>query len=221
MNKVDTIIVADFDGTVASQDVGYNFFRHFSGGKNNELLPFWKSGEMSTRECLKREAELVTVNKEQAYPFLDTFDLDPGFADFVNICNARNIPLVIISDGLDFYIKYLLEKFGFADIPAISNKGIFNESGIEIEFPYDNRECDSCGSCKAERIEDLKNKHGNGARVVFIGDGYSDACAARVADVLFAKKDLKEFCDDRNINYHEFEDFFEVSRKLSEMGILN
>lgn len=221
MNKVNTIVVADFDGTVASSDVGYNFFRHFSGGKNNELLPFWKSGEMTTRECLQREAELVTVSQEDAYPFLDTFGLDPGFGQFVTTCNEQNIPLIIASDGLDFYIKYLLEKFGHADIPTISNKGIFNESGIRIEFPHDNRECNSCGSCKAERIEDLKAEHGNGTKIVFIGDGYSDACATRAADVLFAKKDLKEFCDKRRIKYHDFDNFFEVAGKLVAMGIMS
>jgi len=221
MKNSEFIIVADFDGTVVSQDVGYNFFRHFSGGRNNELLPFWKSGEMSTRECLQHEAELVTVKKEEAYPFLDSFELDPGFAGFASSCQDQRIPLVIASDGLDFYIRYLLEKFGFSHIPAISNIGIFDDTGIRIEFPHDNRECDSCGSCKAERIEDLKNQHGNGVKIVFIGDGYSDACATKAADILFAKRDLKEFCDNRNIKYHGFDNFFDVSRKLIKMGILN
>jgi 2,3-diketo-5-methylthio-1-phosphopentane phosphatase len=221
MTKAATIIMADFDGTVASSDVGYNFFRHFSGGKNNELLPFWKSGEMTTRECLKREAELVRVNREEIFPFLDSFVLDPGFGDFVTICSAHDIPLIIASDGLDFYINYLLEKFGYAHLPAISNRAVFNDNRIEIEFPYDNRACHSCGSCKAERIEDIKTEHGNGSRVVFIGDGYSDACAAHSADVLFAKKDLKQYCQKQSIAFHEFGDFFDVARKLIEMGFLN
>lgn len=221
MSQEGTIIVADFDGTVASKDVGYNFFRHFSGGKNNELLPFWKSGEMTTRECLKREAELVTVTEQEAYPFLDSFELDPGFGEFVKICHAQNIPLVIASDGVDFYIKYLLEKFGFSHIPAFSNKGIFDGSNFKIEFPQINGDCQSCGSCKRERIESLRNEHGESATVVFIGDGYSDACAAHAADVLFAKKDLIKYCSDQSIDFNEFETFFDVKSKLVKMGLLN
>jgi len=220
MNKVDTIIVADFDGTVAKRDVGYNFFRHFSGGKNNELLPFWKSGELTTRECLQREAELVSVSQNEIYPFLDNFELDPGFGSLVTLCQMQNIPLSIASDGLDFYINYLLKRFSFDHIPSVSNRAVFEGDRLKIEFPYDNRECNSCGSCKAERIEDLKNAHGNGCQVVFVGDGYSDACATRAADVVFAKSDLKEFCEVRGIKYHDYNDFFEVARKLTKMGLL-
>ena len=220
MRKVDTIIVADFDGTVACRDVGYNFFRHFSCGKNNELLPFWKSGEMTTRECLQREAQLVTVNHHEIYPFLDTFELDPGFGHVVTLCQEQNIPLSIASDGLDFYITYLLKRFNFEHIPAVSNKAVFNGDTLKIEFPYDNRECDSCGSCKAERIEDLRQAHGRECNVVFIGDGYSDTCAVRAADIVFAKKDLKEFCDHNELEYHNYENFFDVARKLTAMGLL-
>ncbi len=220
MKKVEIVIVADFDGTVASRDVGYDFFRHFSGGKNNELLPFWKSGEMTTRECLQQEAALVTVRHDEMYPFLDRFELDPGFGHMVGLCQNQNIPLSIASDGLDFYIKYLLKRFNFDHIPAVSNKAIFNGSTLKIEFPYENRECDSCGSCKAERIGELKNAHGNGCKVVFIGDGYSDTCAVRAADIVFAKKDLKEYCDDNRLEYHNYENFFDVARKLTDMGLL-
>ena len=220
MKKVDTIIVCDFDGTVASRDVGYNFFRHFSGGKNNELLPFWKSGEMTTRECLAREAELVTVEKPAIYPFLDQFELDPGFGKLVALSESQNIPLSIASDGLDFYISYILKRFDFEHIPAMSNKAVFNGTTLRIEFPYDNRDCHSCGSCKAERIEDLREKYGNGCKVVFVGDGYSDSCATKEADFLFAKKDLKEYCDNRQLEYYEYNDLFDVASKLQELGLV-
>ncbi|MGH8015089.1 MAG: MtnX-like HAD-IB family phosphatase [Candidatus Zixiibacteriota bacterium] len=221
MNKAEILIVADFDGTVASRDVGYNFFRHFSGGKNNELLPFWKSGEMTTRECLQREAELVTVDYKEVFPFLDKFELDPGFGELVDLCESQGIPFSIASDGLDFYINYLLKRFDFDHIPRVSNKGVFEGNRLRIEFPYDNRECRSCGSCKAERIEDLKKAHGNGAKVVFIGDGHSDACATRAADIVFAKKDLKVFCENRQLKYHDFENFYDVVKKLTMIGFLS
>jgi 2,3-diketo-5-methylthio-1-phosphopentane phosphatase len=220
MKEWKTIIVADFDGTVAKRDVGYNFFRHFSGGKNNELLPFWKSGEMTTRECLRREAALVTVINEEIYPFLDQFELDPGFGHVVALCQEQKIPLSIASDGLDFYIMYLLKRFSFEHIPAVSNKAVFNGNSLKIEFPYDNRECDCCGSCKAERIEDLRQAHGHDCQVVFIGDGFSDTCAVRAADIVFAKKDLKTYCNDNQLEYHDYENFFDVAKKLTTMGIL-
>jgi 2,3-diketo-5-methylthio-1-phosphopentane phosphatase len=217
VNKTKFIVVADFDGTVASRDVGYNFFRHFSGGKNNELLPFWKSGAMSTRECLQREADLVTIVPDEIYPFLDRFELDPGLGQLVTLCREQDIPFSIASDGLDFYINYLLKRHNFDFIPRVSNKAVFEGSHLRIEFPYNNRECDRCGSCKAERIEDLKSANGNGTKVVFIGDGYSDACATRAADVVFAKKDLKNYCSDNQIEFLEYNSLFDVVKTLTEL----
>jgi 2,3-diketo-5-methylthio-1-phosphopentane phosphatase len=183
-------------------------------------LPFWKSGEMTTRECLQREAELVTINHEEVYPFLNTFELDPGFGPLAALCQNQKIPFSIASDGLDFYINYILKRFDFDHIPRVSNKGVFEGNRLQIEFPFDNRECPSCGSCKAERIEDLKSVNGNGAKVVFIGDGYSDACATRAADILFAKKDLRKYCDDRNIEYHSYENLFDVIKTLTHLKVI-
>lgn len=220
MTKSDIIIVADFDGTVASRDVGYNFFRHFSGGKNNELLPFWKSGEMTTRECLQKEAELVTVVHNEIYPFLDTFELDPGLDDLVKLCQNQNIPFSIASDGLDFYINYLLRRHNFDHIPRVSNRAVFEGNRLRIEFPFDNRKCHSCGSCKAERIEDLKSINDNSAKVIFIGDGYSDACATRAADVIFAKKDLKVYCEDNHVEYLNYDTLFDVIKTLNELDLV-
>ena len=214
------LIAVDFDGTISERDVGYSFFHHFSGGKNDELLPFWKSGEMSTRECLIREAALVKTSKEKAYKFLEDFKLDKAFPEFVKTCREQDISLTIISDGLDFYIEFLLNKFDLTGIKAISNKAIFENGGISIMFPYDNRRCQSCGSCKEERIEDLKKQHPGEADVVFIGDGYSDVCAVKAADVLFAKKDLKKYCDDNSIEYLDYNDFNDVKSKLVDLGYM-
>lgn len=214
------LIAVDFDGTISMRDVGYSFFHHFSGGKNDELLPAWKSGEMSTRECLLREAALVKTSKEQAFKFLEDFKLDRAFPGFVKSCREQKISLTIISDGLDFYIKFLLDKYDLAGIKAISNKAIFENGGVSIEFPYDNRKCQSCGSCKEERLEDLKKQHPGKFDIVFVGDGYSDVCAAKAADILFAKKDLKIYCNDNSIEYLDYNDFNDVKSKLVDLGYM-
>jgi 2,3-diketo-5-methylthio-1-phosphopentane phosphatase len=220
MKTKDCLIVADFDGTIATRDVGYSFFHHFSGGRNDELLPYWKSGELSTRECLLREAALVKTDKNQAYAFLESFEIDAGFPSFVKSCREQGISLTIMSDGLDFYIEFLLNKFGLTGLEAFSNRAIFENGGISIEFPFDNRQCNSCGSCKEERIEDLKVRHGQAHDIVFIGDGYSDACAAKAADILFAKKDLKKYCNSKGIKYLDYNDFDDVKAKLVDLGYM-
>jgi 2,3-diketo-5-methylthio-1-phosphopentane phosphatase len=220
MKLKNCLIAVDFDGTIATRDVGYSFFHHFSGGRNDELLPYWKSGEMTTRECLLREAALVKTDKTQAYAFLEDFEIDAGFPSFVETCRKQGIFLAIISDGLDFYIEFLLNKFGLTGLETFSNRAIFENGGISIKFPFDNRQCNSCGSCKEERIEDLKERHGLAHDIVFIGDGYSDVCAAKATDILFAKKDLKKYCDENQIEYLDYDDFNDVKSKLVDLGYM-
>jgi 2-hydroxy-3-keto-5-methylthiopentenyl-1-phosphate phosphatase len=49
---------------------------------------------------------------------------------------------------------------------------------------------------------------------VFVGDGYSDRCAALAADRVFARDGLARYLDDRNVSYEPFEDFEQLAAAL-------
>jgi len=218
---LQSAVFCDFDGTVARRDVGYSLFHHFSGGRNDALLPGWKAGRLSTRDCLLKEAEMVRAPAAEILAFLDHFDLDPTFAPFVDHCRALGVPVVIISEGLDIYIKRVLARYGLADLPVISNLGFLENGGLRIEFPHTNHRCTRCGSCKGERIEEYRLACDTPCRVAFVGDGYSDACAARAADLLFAKDDLQQYCEAEKIPYNRFVDFRDVAKVLIHEGYLS
>jgi 2-hydroxy-3-keto-5-methylthiopentenyl-1-phosphate phosphatase len=213
-----TLVFCDFDGTISKRDVGYSLFHHFSGGENEKLLPDWKAGRMSSRECLTREAEMVTAPSEEILAYLDQFEIDPGFSTFVELCRKNDFPLTIVSDGLDFYIDRILARNGLSHLSLICNKGHLNSHGIEIEFPRTNRACARCGSCKGEIIEEYCSQDSQECRTIFIGDGYSDTCATRAASLLFAKKDLERYCLAHNIAYNRYDNFFDVARTLVDRG---
>ena len=214
-----TAILSDFDGTVSRRDIGYNLFHHFSQGRNAELVPLWKSGALSTREGLLKEAAMVHASPDEIFRFLDQFELNRGFEDFVRQCRSNGTDLIILSDGLDFYIKYVLERFGLSDLPVISNTGLLENGGLTVTFPYDNQSCDRCGSCKGERIREYRQRHPETA-IVFIGDGYADTCGVSEADLVFAKKDLEQYCVLHNIDHVKYDTFIDVSRCLMERGYM-
>ena len=91
---------------------------------------------------------------------------------------------------------------------------------IQIEFPRENKNCHSCGICKGEIISEFKEDNNNDVKIIFVGDGYSDACGAREADILFAKKDLVEYCCKNKISYYPYDSFEDVTDKLFELGIV-
>ncbi len=215
-------VFCDFDGTISRRDVGYNMFRHFSGGRNDELVPLWSSGQITTRECLRREAAMVRTTRDEMNRFLDQFRLNRGFEEFVALCRSVGIDMTIMSDGLDFYIRYILNRHGLGDIPLLTNIGRLNGDGsMEVEFPFTNRECTRCGSCKGERIQEYRAEQGGPVTVVFVGDGFSDVCALAQSDLILAKKDLEEYCRQHNIGYAPYDDFNDVVRYLQGRGYLN
>jgi 2-hydroxy-3-keto-5-methylthiopentenyl-1-phosphate phosphatase len=218
--RVNLAVFCDFDGTIARRDVGYHLFHHFSGGQNDTLIPDWKAGKISSREILEREARMVQATPDEVLAFIDQFDIDPSFIPFERLCRSADIPVIVVSEGLDIYIRRILASHGLEQVPVICNMGHLEDNGIRIEFPHHNRTCRSCGSCKGERIAEYRELHGGSVTVVFAGDGYSDACAAREADIVFAKKDLKQYCQTYDIPYNAYSTFQDVTDQLVEQGYL-
>jgi len=213
-------IFSDFDGTLCRKDVGYHMFKTFSQGKTDDLVPLWKSGELSTRDCLRREAEMVDIDEERLRGFLDQFRLNEGVKELLDLCRSHDVDFTILSDGFGFYIEHVLANHGLNDLDIITNRGYFEDGELKIDFPHDNVSCQRCGSCKGERIREYLEKVGEETKVVFIGDGYSDVCALAESDLIFAKKDLEQYCRQNNINHVAYDDFNDVIQYLQAQGHL-
>ena len=213
-------IFSDFDGTISTRDVGYSLFHHFSGGRNDALLPDWKAGRMTSREVLVAEAEMVDASPEQIYEFIDSIGIDQEFPTLMNLCAINEIPIKILSDGLDVYIKYLLEKADLSHLDFKANNAKLIDNTIKIHFNHTNKSCTSCGICKGEVIKDFRESQTEPYQIIFIGDGYSDVCATKEADILFAKKDLKEYCIKNEINFIPYNNFDDIMLILKEKKII-
>lgn len=208
----DLIIFSDFDGTIARRDVGNKLFHYLSDGRSEEVVARWKAGEIDSRECLRQEAELARdTTLEEFFEFVDGFDLDPGFADLATLCRSCDLPLYIVSDGLDLYIRHLLNRHGFDALPVFSNRAIFDNGRLAITWPYADGSCGRCGNCKGYHIRRLKKP---AQTAVYIGDGRSDVCAVPEADVIFAKGELADYCRKESIDFCPFDDFSMVTETI-------
>ncbi|MFQ6113854.1 MAG: MtnX-like HAD-IB family phosphatase [bacterium] len=209
-------VFCDFDGTVAKNDVGNLLFRTFSDGRCFDIVNLWRKGVISSRECLTEECRIARVTRKELEEFADAQDLDPFFKDFVYHCQRIDVDVEILSDGLDFYIERILKNHGLESLVNFrSNHLVFvNRNQIRPEFPYYERGCGRCGNCKGYHVREARTK---GEQLIYVGDGLSDRCGAREADVVFAKRDLLEFCRQNQISYFEFKDFRDVLNKLKKV----
>jgi 2-hydroxy-3-keto-5-methylthiopentenyl-1-phosphate phosphatase len=213
-------ILCDFDGTVAADDVGNLLFEKFSNdGGTDRVVGQWERGEISSRECLEREAEMTRANRDQLDRFIIERRLDPYFKDFHDFAKKRGMEVVIMSDGLDYYIESLLLRNGLGEIDVFANRLRIEGDILRIEFPhYDLLGCEDCACCKTHHLYRYREK---GYFVVYVGDGLSDTCPSAAADMVFAKGSLLEFCQKTGIDHIKFRNFRDVEREVLQRLVLN
>jgi len=208
------IICSDFDGTIAQNDVGSLFASTFGDAEVcRQSVAAWKRGEISSRQCQEQELATVRVTPERLAAFCAQQALSPGFKEFVRFCRARNWPLIVLSDGFDFYIRQILARHDL-ELPLVSNHLHFiPPDRVAADFPYWQHTCGRCGNCKGYHVRRLRQRD---EQMVYIGDGYSDRCGAAAAEVIFAKHDLAEWCQTKQAAYHACEDFHAIARVLAQ-----
>ncbi|MCS6809576.1 MAG: MtnX-like HAD-IB family phosphatase [Bacteroidota bacterium] len=215
MSKPSLYIFTDFDGTITIDDLGDTMFEVF--GAFSTYAPQLASGVLSVPEywrCLVASIHPgVTPKMLRAWAYQQP--ADPAFAPFVEFCRKNGIPLTVVSDGFDLYIDAVLEREGAADVPRFCNQLVLQGDSFVPVFPGQDESCSCfCASCKRNSI--LSSVPPD-AVIIYIGDGYSDFCAAEHADIIFAKKALAHYCNHHRLPHHLFSTFSDVQSLLKNI----
>jgi 2,3-diketo-5-methylthio-1-phosphopentane phosphatase len=211
-------IFCDFDGTIALNDTWMELGGYFIKQKDKwaEITEKFENLEIGARDCFLKECALVEnfdINKFNK--IIEKQQIDTYFKDFLYFCNRNEIPVIILSEGMKYYIEKILRQHNI-DLPYFANKLVFSDDkqSIRLEFPNSDSECLKCGCCKRNL---LLNMTADDETAVYIGDGFSDICVAGYADMVFAKKSLASFCWKNNITYFEFQNFLDIINKLEKI----
>jgi len=209
------LILCDFDGTISIRDISYELLSTFARGNWEEVDRQYREGEIGSREAYKRIAGICEATPEEMESFIMERSLiDPYFGRFHDYCLRKGIDLKIVSDGFDIYISRLLEHHGLPSIPFFANRISFKRGArIRFEHPYHNRHCGLCGTCKRTILLEERPSYD---LITYIGNGYSDRCAAQEADRVYAKEVLFEHCVREEIDCTYYDHFGEVMDDLSK-----
>ena len=212
-------LVCDFDGTVVLQDVGDRFFEAFVPPARRAewagLIEAYDSGVLGSRECLTRECAMIRATRGEVLRFADGFQVEPSFERLWRVARASGVELVVASDGLDVYIRRILERAGLGEVPVRANRAVFDGDRVSPEFPWAGLGCGRCGNCKAHHVAEFRRTH---APVVMVGDAHSDICGALAADRVFARDILARLMAGRGVACEPFRDFDDVARALALNG---
>lgn len=206
----------DFDGTITTEDVVDKILNRFAPESWKAIEQEWVDGKIGSRECLKRQMDLVTADPEELDLLLHDVKVDPYFVTFLKAAREFSVPVVILSDGFDWVIKRLLnihlhqEPSLLANLPVYCNTLAWTDTKAVVSFPRP--ACShGCASCKESLIEELS---GRLDQIIFVGDGHSDRYAAGVSDLVFAKEELYEYCREKEIPYLAYSSFKDVHKWL-------
>jgi len=218
-------IFTDFDGTITVNDVGDAMFERFGGSRCSEYIgQYWK-GLISAAECFRKEsAQCGEVDKNVLDKFLDSQPIDQSFIPFIGFCKSNAIDLAIFSDGMEYYIRRILDRNGAGDVPFFSNvlhlESVTGSASVTFvpEFPYESESCDRCACCK----RNIMLTHSDDDDILIcIGEGYSDRCPVKYADIVFAKDSLIEYCTSEGLPFYEYSSFNDISERLQQLILLH
>ena len=200
-------VYCDFDGTITTRDATDFILERLAAPEWLELEAQWQKGLIGSGACMRAQVALITAPREELNQTLDEVQIDEGFATFVTLCRSMNVPISIISDGVDHFIHYILAREGLDGIPVIANRlTITAENSYQLNSPYSDRACHAAaGVCKCKIVEEKK------AQRIYVGDGRSDFCVSGKPEFVFAKGTLAAHCKKNETPYIPYHNLFDVA----------
>ena len=207
-DNMEYVFFCDFDGTVTREDVIDRVLEEFADPAWIDIERSWVNGEIGSRDCLTMQTQLIKAKERDLLDFVEGIGIDETFVDFAGYCKSNAIEIFILSDGIDLFIKSILNRYGLNDIRIFANSLGTTNGSYKMYFPYFREDCLSkAGICKCKMMEELSIPEGIN---ILVGDGRSDFCLARKADLTFAKSTLLDFCRVEKITHIEHREFRDV-----------
>ena len=196
-------VVLDWDGTVTMRDSLWMLLDEFGDREIFAQAEKDLGKTLSYREVMEMELATIQVPFDEALTFLlDSVVVREGFHELA----AKHNPL-ILSGGFHQTIEPLLAREGVS-LEVKANRIDPHPDGWLIEW-RDPEPCEVCGElCKRRNLPTDRP-------MAYIGDGYSDRCAALAADRIFARDALARHLEAEGVPFERFDTLTEVVAALA------
>jgi 2-hydroxy-3-keto-5-methylthiopentenyl-1-phosphate phosphatase len=228
--KMKAIVLCDFDGTTANQDVFDEILNAFGEPPYGATGTAFDEGKISHRQMNEGFAKSLKCDPAQLEAFLaKNISLRNGFADFQASLARSIIGFAIVSGGWDIYIRSILKdyKLHFAgDIRDIADNLLHKDRLIVAcnrvshdgqEFHYASHGLEAERSAPNKSLIAIQLKDIYQVPVICIGDGTSDYEMAAASDFVFATDRLTKYCAEKNISFLPFASFDEIGDRLPDI----
>lgn len=204
-------LFSDFDGTITLKDSTEELVRVYGNEQNKQDEVLFIAGKATNRDVMPRHYSTMKLSPETYYNMMDSIPIDPGFSRFYAAVRAVGADITVLTgSGAQGVQDYLIKK-GYNSITVYGNR-MEIENGMVMLYPADDIRdtiCEKgcCAHCKSLKLEQVR---ANGKKLIYIGDGLTDICAAKHSDLLFAKGRLADYCENNGIPFIPFLSFDDI-----------
>jgi len=210
----------DYDGTLTTHECNEIVLTRFVGDAWRPLEAEAKADRMGHAEVFDRQIGLIRAPRAELLGALVAAAAPaPGLPAFLAGLEARGGRPVIVSAGLREAIAavWSREHLPPVELHASELVGGGPRGGPPYRLAFSGvlGDCPRCGpkACKGAALRALRRP---GELVVAFGDGASDLCPAREADLTFARGHLAKRCAAEGLEWRELNDFGTVLAQVDE-----
>ena len=159
---------------------------------------------LTLHEVIALEFSTVTAPLPEVVGWVvENVRVRPGFHEL-----AERFRPLVVSSGFHELIEPVLAREG-VEAELLANRLDPRPDGWRVLW-RDEAVCDVCGeACKRSTLP-------VDGQVVYVGDGYSDRCAALAADRVFARDGLAAYLDEQGVVFERFDDLHDVAERLAD-----
>jgi 2-hydroxy-3-keto-5-methylthiopentenyl-1-phosphate phosphatase len=194
-------LVVDWDGTITVRDSLVAVIERFGDASLLHELEPRVGVDLTLHEEIALEFASIDAPLGEVVDWVvENVDVRPGLQELAAL------EPVVISAGFHELIEPVLQREGVR-LEVLANSVEARPDGWAVRF-RDEAACATCGEpCKRGSLA--------GEPYAYVGDGYSDRCAALAADRVFARDALARYLDEQGVGYERFEDLLDIAAALS------
>jgi 2-hydroxy-3-keto-5-methylthiopentenyl-1-phosphate phosphatase len=190
----------DWDGTITVGDSLVQVIHEFGDPALLAELEPRVGVDLTLHEEIALEFRAVTAPLAEVVDWvLEHVEVRPGLRELAELRP------VVVSAGFVELIEPVLRREGI-ELEVLANRVEASAQGWRVHF-RDEAACATCGEpCKRGGLA--------GEPYVYVGDGYSDRCAALAAERVFARDSLATYLGEKSVPFEPFDDLLEVASLL-------
>jgi 2-hydroxy-3-keto-5-methylthiopentenyl-1-phosphate phosphatase len=202
------IVFCDFDGTITIAETFVAMVTRFAPEVSALVLPEIYAKKVTLRQGVRQMLESIpSASYPEIIEFTRSQPMRAGFVEFLDFLKTEQIPIVIISGGLQGMVEAVLAPF-IDRIEAIHAIDV-DTSGeyLQVKSRYES------GTEMVAKAE-IMNQY-SADESIAIGDSITDWKMAMAASIVFARPPLTQYLDEQQKSYICWHDFIDIRDAIS------